>query len=621
MATSPEPTAEMFILRGKIAWSLELIDAGNRDFRTASEMEPHHPEVKLFETQMFAAAEQSYEEALFLAEGGEFTKAITLLDEALLADQNDVRCLVLRSRAKRALGRVEEAMRDVEHASTVFKRAMSIQKKGGRGDPSSVPLRKKNQVKDPYFIVHQRNLILNDLAMEYVEKEEHSYALALLNQIIESESEFLPQEEDDSNESVNQQHQQQKQKSGDIIMVTGKKKKKRVPQTFFINRGDVLRSLKKYLPALSDYTQALEQSPESWEISTRVSIVHYLIGSQLFNKGDYKRSEEEISRALEFNSKISEYFLLRGQARYIQADYNGAFSDFEECLRLNPDQKEAKKKVMQFKRGGSDEQEATLGLDEFSSQIQEDNFQGDNLLLEMDRHRLSNKHSFPAPQPPPRSLNPTRTVLPLVNPFVSEKLIEAREEMNQLTRSTCGVVRNTESATMPKGQIWKSFDPSRYASRVVKGENRWSMGGEMKLKTQDEKRREKREKLKKRKSIMKRMPLGLSSIEQSSSSRNKHARGRKSLLPLPPSTIANPPASSLTSSKQQKKEKLLDQPPQSNHHQEHDIGGGGGRLKPLGGNRPIQLSLSSAPSSQLWESGESILLGSINEHEEEEEED
>lgn len=123
---------------------------------------------------------------------------------------------------------------------------------------------------------------------------------------------------------------------------------------------------------------------------------------------------------------------------------------------------------------------------------------------------------------------------------------------------------------------------------------------------------------------MKRMPLGLSSIEQSSSSRNKHARGRKSLLPLPPPTIANqrdPPASSLTSSKQQKKEKLLDQPPQSNHHQEHDIGGGGGRLKPLGGNRPIQLSLSSAPSSQLWESGESILLGSINEHEEEEEED
>ena len=122
---------------------------------------------------------------------------------------------------------------------------------------------------------------------------------------------------------------------------------------------------------------------------------------------------------------------------------------------------------------------------------------------------------------------------------------------------------------------------------------------------------------------MKRMPLGLSSIEQSSS-RNKHARGRKSLLPLPPPTIANqrdPPASSLTSSKQQKKEKLLDQPPQSKHHQEHEIGGGGGgsgRLKPLGGNRPLQLSLSSAPSSLLWESGESILLGSINEHEEEE---
>lgn len=80
-----------------------------------------------------------------------------------------------------------------------------------------------------------------------------------------------------------------------------------------INRGDTYRELKKYNLAQSDYHYALDLGGEQTLIHPRLSLNHYALGAQCFNRQDYEGANIEFSRAIDFFKKNPEYYLNRAR--------------------------------------------------------------------------------------------------------------------------------------------------------------------------------------------------------------------------------------------------------------------------------------------------------------------
>lgn len=81
-----------------------------------------------------------------------------------------------------------------------------------------------------------------------------------------------------------------------------------------INRGDTYRELKKYNLAQSDYHYALDLGGSKELINPRLSLNHYALGAQCFNRQDYEGANIEFSRAIDFFDKNPEYYLNRAKA-------------------------------------------------------------------------------------------------------------------------------------------------------------------------------------------------------------------------------------------------------------------------------------------------------------------
>lgn len=80
-----------------------------------------------------------------------------------------------------------------------------------------------------------------------------------------------------------------------------------------LNRGDTYRELKRYNLALSDYHYALDLGGEASLIKARLSLTHYALGAEQFNKKDYEGANIEFSRAIDFFDRNPEYFVNRAR--------------------------------------------------------------------------------------------------------------------------------------------------------------------------------------------------------------------------------------------------------------------------------------------------------------------
>jgi len=57
---------------------------------------------------------------------------------------------------------------------------------------------------------------------------------------------------------------------------------------------------------MSDFNRAYDTDPTNWQTKTRLSVIHYMAGLQLFNEGMYNASEIEFTVAIKYNSKVSQ---------------------------------------------------------------------------------------------------------------------------------------------------------------------------------------------------------------------------------------------------------------------------------------------------------------------------
>ena len=65
--------------------------------------------------------------------------------------------------------------------------------------------------------------------------------------------------------------------------------------------------------AIADFHRAYDAAPSDWAIKTRLAMLHHLIGTRLFNGGDFAPAELEFSTAIKYNGKVAVFF-----ARYVR---------------------------------------------------------------------------------------------------------------------------------------------------------------------------------------------------------------------------------------------------------------------------------------------------------------
>ncbi|CAM9529457.1 unnamed protein product, partial [Discosporangium mesarthrocarpum] len=99
---------------------------------------------------------------------------------------------------------------------------------------------------EPIYITRQRELVLNDWALDMFQQGDFIKAVRAMNLVVASE-----------------QH---------LANTTGRA----LDSRFFINRGDCCRACGLAEEAVSDYHQALRVDPTNWDVKTRLSMAHYL---------------------------------------------------------------------------------------------------------------------------------------------------------------------------------------------------------------------------------------------------------------------------------------------------------------------------------------------------------
>lgn len=310
-----ENDVDASLLRAKILWAMDAIDAGNKDLRKCMTSHGDHVEVKSFISRSFAAAELDYNKALAYQKEGKLANAIRCAQQALSFNGDDIKLLVLLARLYRANGDLALAYQSLLDAENSF-RKVDI---NGR-----YPI-----VKVPAEITKQINLVLNEMALQHAMAGAYKEAVVLLNKAIASERRL---------------HR------GDAMNIDYK---------YFMNRGDCYRVMNEPLFAIADYKLALERCPGNWDICTKLSMTHYNLALEYFNSSNFAGAEEQLSGSISLNPKISEYFALRGKARYYQGLYHEAYEDFKACLELNPDNADIAARIRQYEMNSSNPLESS----------------------------------------------------------------------------------------------------------------------------------------------------------------------------------------------------------------------------------------------------------------------
>jgi len=313
---------DAFILRAKLHWKVGNQKEGNEDFKRAHKLNPNHIEVKKFEQKMWDQAEQAYQAASSFLLRNDFDKAIELLSNALELNPGDVKVLVLRASAFRHKSQFQQALEDLEEAREIYCYSQ---------DPMRKIAQQPDQPEEGVFehpeITRQRNLTLNDMAVEKFQHKLYQEAITLFNKVIVAET------------------QSARMYDGAVI-----------DARFFVNRGDCYRMIysetqdtDRLSLALADYHSAHELLPTSWDVITRLSLVRHAFGIKLFNEGKFLEAEVEFTAAIKHNPKVATYYAHRGNALYYQMNLSQAHKDYLKALELDPNNADVKARLSQYK--------------------------------------------------------------------------------------------------------------------------------------------------------------------------------------------------------------------------------------------------------------------------------
>ena len=113
-------SADVFVLRGKLRWRAGQIEEGNADFKAAQALSPQHPEVRAFESLLWEQAGAVYRDATKSLLSEDYAGAVTLLTQALELSSLDMKLLVLRASAFRRMGEFDEALQDLDMATSAY---------------------------------------------------------------------------------------------------------------------------------------------------------------------------------------------------------------------------------------------------------------------------------------------------------------------------------------------------------------------------------------------------------------------------------------------------------------------------------------------------------------------
>lgn len=329
MATGrgPQETAEQYILRAKLFWALGLADAGINDMKTAQTFDPNHVEVLSFNETTLKTTAALYRKATTQMCRQSYKDAINTLTSAIKLAPDDCKLTITRGAAHRLAGDLDAALADLKTASVAYREAT---KPVGNNPSLSRPKLPSRQSQDdistpdalmyePFQLVRQRNLVLNDLALHSIERGEYEHALSLLNRVISAEQALVARGDCDT-----------------------------VDRRFLVNRGDCYHYLGKIDCSTADFRTAFEADPNDWSVRTRLSVSHYNFATTLFNEGDFRQAEVEFSIAIELNDKVARYYAGRGIAAYHRQKFDAVADDFREAIRLDPTLHDIRMRLQQF---------------------------------------------------------------------------------------------------------------------------------------------------------------------------------------------------------------------------------------------------------------------------------
>ena len=359
---------QALVLRAKLLWASDQAEAGNRDFRAATKLDPGHPEVRVFEGMMTRKAAKMYGLAKEAMQRRDLAEATAQLSAAVRVTPDDVRLYMLRASALRQAGHFGDALADLEAAATrsfvarhgyrpphrpdgwgggdesdestagsktrspASPRAAARARgaAGGSGGDGADPagaaqLRAAMEAqpvwaREPWEVTRQRNLVFNDLGLALIVAGRHAEALELLDRAIGSEAELAMGPHGGGGASS----------GGHGAVSEG------VDVRFLVNRGDCYRALGRLDEARSDFSRAHAADPSNWDTATRLSVVLYSLGAGLLNGGRLEEAEAQLSAAVGLNPKVAAYYDARATARYALHDFSGAHGDWQRALVLDP---------------------------------------------------------------------------------------------------------------------------------------------------------------------------------------------------------------------------------------------------------------------------------------------
>ncbi|KAF1789381.1 Tetratricopeptide repeat [Phytophthora cactorum] len=320
---------EYFVLRAKLHWRLHMQEKATADIHKAALLQPDHPEVLGHEQRLLKESQAIYEQARTQLMAHQFKDAIQNLSRATEITPEETKLYLLRASAYRELGEYHMALRDTEKALSCHQhkkdsiQSEQVSQDNHHKNPAHVPALRLNSERDTSSqyrdIIKQRSLILNDIGARFLRQNSYQLAVNAMNQAIRSQMELT--------ELFREQFAS--------------------PQCF-LHRGDAYRGLGNFQAALADYHHALELLPGDQHIKSRVALVHYQFGVELFNRAQFDKAELEFGQAIEQDSNVSYYYVRRGDAARYLEKHQTACEDYQQALRLNPTDTETLTKLQQY---------------------------------------------------------------------------------------------------------------------------------------------------------------------------------------------------------------------------------------------------------------------------------
>lgn len=147
-------SAEQYVLRAKLYWTLGLIDAGIKDMNMAMSIAPYHIEVRRFNDAMQFKSAELYRIAIDHMAHQDFARAIVLLSAAVRIAPDDIKLLVTRASASRQVGACDAALKDLKKASAAYYEAIQ---------PANSLLRAAGNISstiyEPYLLRHPEKFL------------------------------------------------------------------------------------------------------------------------------------------------------------------------------------------------------------------------------------------------------------------------------------------------------------------------------------------------------------------------------------------------------------------------------------------------------------------------------